>query len=163
MWVQVPTAGFNSSSYWRDCIIYHCVASVTAPLYLLKSTGDALLCSVTTTQQQHKKPLPYSFTIQEFYYKVLAQTKILCQYTLGSKLLLETLIPNSCVFCLTSNLVFLLSFITFQSHHSQVRPSYSSSRCTYGTAPLLKGIQTISVIHQKIWDFPRHTTDQWLS
>lgn len=41
--------------------IYHCVASVTAPLDLLKSTGDVLLCSVTTTQQQPPQKTPSLF------------------------------------------------------------------------------------------------------
>lgn len=53
------------------------MASVTAPLDLLESTGDALLCSVTTTQQPPQKTLPYLLTLQEFYYTLLAQTKIL--------------------------------------------------------------------------------------
>lgn len=125
MWVQGPTAGFNSTSYWRGCIIHHCRASVTAPLHLLHSTGDALLCSVTATQQQKppQKTLPYLLTLQEFYYTVLAQTKILCQYTLGTKLLLENINTKQLGFLLDKQVGI---FITV--HYIPVAPQSSQTK-----------------------------------
>lgn len=105
--------------------------SYTQPSYKHWRCAVVLGEKEPTTIKKSQKTLPWLLTIQVFYYTAPAQTKILCLNTLGMELPLEDINTKQLFSLLDEQLSILLHFITLQLHHSQLGPSYCSSRHMY--------------------------------